>query len=109
LDPMQARATRAEARSLYSYLIGQMDIRRRVRQTVEAAARAAHAAGLAAGLDDDAAGLLADRVAAATVEGINPHLEGDGNLPLPVPPPGLWARIEEEEATVEEEVEEEAA
>ena len=94
LDPLQGHRTRVEARSVHAYCIGLENERNGVRQTIEAAAAAAHAAALAAGLADDAAGLLADAVAAETVARINPALTGDGNLALPPPPAGLWERWE---------------
>ena len=91
LDPGQAHRTRAEAVFLHHYVIEREDVRRICRETVEAAAAAAHAAAVAAGLGDADAGVLADAVAGGAVERINPALTEAGNLALPPPPAGLWA------------------
>jgi len=90
LDPINGHRTRVEALNVRRFCIGLADERFLARQTVEAAAAAAYQAAVAAGLAPDAAAALADATAAGTVERINPELIGASNLPLPVPPAGLW-------------------
>ena len=94
LDPMNGFKTRAEAGDVLRYVAVLSSERRLARGGVEAAAAAAHEAGLAAGLDGAAAARLADAVALSTVERVNPMLVDEGNLPLPAPPVGLWERAE---------------
>lgn len=92
LDAVAAHRTRSNATDLHRWLFGLADTRLLVRETIEQAASVAHDAARAAGLDDDAAGRLADTISAGTVERMNGVLSDDGNLPLPAPPPELWKR-----------------
>jgi len=94
LDQANGFKTRAEAGDLMRFVAVLTSERRLARGGVEAAACAAHEAALAAGLDPAAAAHLADSVALGTVARLNPMLTDEGNLPLPPPPVGLWARAE---------------
>lgn len=90
LDSTRGHRARGEARAIQIWINALNQVRDSVRDTVEHAAAAAYATALATGLDAAAAARLADATAQGTVEGVNPLLVGEGNLPLPAPPAGLW-------------------
>lgn len=91
LDPVNASQTRRVARDVLNWLWVLTSERQATVITVERAGAAAYQSALAAGVADPAG--LADATLRALVPMLNDWLDGECNVPLAEPPPGVWRQV----------------